>query len=146
LPRAEGVTEAFLKECEVSLQRNSELVEVGFGRNVLGSPLSAVASLVEAIEREGDVYPLAPGEIITTGTMTKAYPVDVGERWGTRFERNEFPALTIECAWSSDVQHRTEALRTARPPTGSARPRGRPSRTAASEVPIDTTAPGGGQA
>jgi 2-keto-4-pentenoate hydratase len=95
-PRSEGVTEAFLKECEVSLLRNSELVEVGFGRNVLGSPLSALASLVEAIEREGAVYPLAPGEIITTGTMTKAYPVKVGQRWETHFERDEFPGLTIE--------------------------------------------------
>jgi 2-keto-4-pentenoate hydratase len=97
-PRSGGITESFLKECQVSLRRDGELVEIGFGRNVLGSPLSAVTSLVEAIEREGAVHPLAPGEIITTGTLTKAWPVKAGERWETRFERDEFPGLAIEFA------------------------------------------------
>jgi 2-oxo-3-hexenedioate decarboxylase len=97
-PRSDGITESLLKDCQVILRRDGERVEVGFGRNVLGSPLSAVASLVEAIAREGAVHPLAPGEIITTGTLTKAYPVKAGERWETRFERDAFPGLAIAFA------------------------------------------------
>lgn len=87
---------ALLKECTVGLYRGEELVEVGHGRNALGSPLLAITSLMEAIHRDGSRYPIVPGEIITTGTITKAYSVSVGERWRTRFERDEFPGLTID--------------------------------------------------
>lgn len=84
-----------LKACEVSLYRGDELVEVGYGRNVLGSPLHAVASLIEAIYREGSVYPILPGEVITTGTITKAYSVNPHEKWRTEFRQNDFPGLAI---------------------------------------------------
>ena len=86
---------ALLRECKVGLYRGEELVEVGYGRNVLGSPLLAIKSLMEAIQREGSRYPIVPGEIITTGTLTKAYSVNAGERWRTAFDRDDFPGLTI---------------------------------------------------
>jgi 2-oxo-3-hexenedioate decarboxylase len=86
---------ALLKACEVRLYKGDELVEVGHGRNVLGSPLLAVASLVEALHREGSAYPILPGEVITTGTMTTAYPVSAGERWRTGFDAGEFGGLTL---------------------------------------------------
>ena len=86
---------ALLKNCRVSLYRGEELVEVAHGRNVLGSPLLAITSLLEAIEREGSRYPISPGEIITTGTITKAYSVSVGERWRTEFDQDAFPGLTV---------------------------------------------------
>ena len=88
-------TSTLLKDCAVSLYRGEALVEVGQGRNVLGSPLLAIASLIETIQREGSRYPIIPGEIITTGTITKAYSVNRGEQWHTAFAQNEFPGLTI---------------------------------------------------
>ena len=88
--------EALLKACEVSLYRGDVCIEVGRGQNVLGSPLLAVTSLVEAIQREGSRYPILPGELITTGTLTKAYPIKAGERWRTEFGRGEFPALMVD--------------------------------------------------
>jgi 2-keto-4-pentenoate hydratase len=96
IPRDHPEVSAMLKTCEVSLYRGEELVEVGHGRNVLGSPLLAVSSLIEAIHREGSVYPVLAGEVITTGTITKAYSVNSGERWRTEFDQNEFPGLTID--------------------------------------------------
>lgn len=86
---------ALLRECTVGLYRGEELVEVGHGRNALGSPLLAIASLLEAIRREGSRYPIVPGEVITTGTITRAYSVNVGEQWRTEFEHGEFPGLTV---------------------------------------------------
>jgi 2-keto-4-pentenoate hydratase len=88
--------EALLKACEVGLYRGKELIELGRGQNVLGSPLLAVTALVEAIQREGSAYPIQPGEIITTGTMTRAYSVSAGEQWRTAFDRDAFPGLTID--------------------------------------------------
>lgn len=84
---------ALLKNCEVSLLCDDKLVEVGWGRNVLDSPLLALQSLQEAIAREGDRYPLMPGEIITTGTMTKAYTVQAGEVWKTAFTGESMAGL-----------------------------------------------------
>jgi len=55
-----------------------------------------VSSLLDAIGRDGTAYPIQPGEVITTGTITKAYSVTPGERWRTEFGRNEFEALTID--------------------------------------------------
>jgi len=85
-----------LKAFKVSLYRGAELVEAGHGRNVLGSPLLAVTSLVAAIRREGSVYPIQPGEIITTGTITKAYSVNAGEQWRTEFDHDELFGLTVD--------------------------------------------------
>lgn len=87
---------ALLETCEVSLYRGEELVEVGHGRNVLGSPLRAIVSLIEAIHSEGSVYPILPGEIITTGTITKAYSVNPLEKWRTEFTQNDFVGLAID--------------------------------------------------
>ena len=98
VPPGDRGLESMLRDCAVSLFQDDRLVEVGYGRNVLGSPLAAVASLVEAIEREGGNHPLAPGEIITTGTMTKAYPVKAGERWRTAFGGDEFAGVVVEFA------------------------------------------------
>ena len=55
-----------------------------------------MSSLLDAIGRDGTAYPIQPGEVITTGTITKAYSVTPGERWRTEFGRNEFEALTID--------------------------------------------------
>ena len=48
---------------------------------MLGSPLLALAFLVEVLDKQGDR--LEPGEIVTTGTLTDAHPVAAGETWST---------------------------------------------------------------
>jgi 2-oxo-3-hexenedioate decarboxylase len=55
----------------------------GYGSNVLEGPLSAVRCLVELLARDSDNPPLAAGEIISTGTLTRAFPVKAGETWTT---------------------------------------------------------------
>jgi 2-oxo-3-hexenedioate decarboxylase len=94
LPNDSDVS-TLLKTCEVSLYKGDELIEVGHGTNVLGSPLHAVVSLLQAIQREGSVYPILPGEIITTGTITKAYSVNRHEKWRTEFAKNDFSGLEV---------------------------------------------------
>lgn len=63
--------------------RCGDVIEHGHARDVLDGPLSALKHLVELLDKD-DVNPqVAAGEIITTGTLTRAMPVKPGERWTT---------------------------------------------------------------
>jgi 2-oxo-3-hexenedioate decarboxylase len=72
---------AALPFLRVTLKKGAEAKDQGIGSNVLGSPLLALAFLVEVLEKQGER--LEPGEIITTGTLTDAHPVKPGETWST---------------------------------------------------------------
>jgi len=74
---------AALPFLKISLFKNQEKIDQGTGANVLDSPLLSLAFLVEIVAGQKDAPPLAAGEIITTGTLTDAYPVKAGERWST---------------------------------------------------------------
>jgi 2-keto-4-pentenoate hydratase len=39
--------------------------------------------------------PVGAGEVVTTGTLTDAYPVAAGETWHTRIEGIELPGLEL---------------------------------------------------
>jgi 2-oxo-3-hexenedioate decarboxylase len=40
--------------------------------------------------------PLRAGEMVTTGTLTRAFPVTHGERWSTRIEGLDLAPMAIE--------------------------------------------------
>jgi 2-oxo-3-hexenedioate decarboxylase len=48
---------------------------------VLGGPLSALRHLVGLLASDALNPPLAAGEIISTGTLTRAMPIAAGEVW-----------------------------------------------------------------
>jgi 2-oxo-3-hexenedioate decarboxylase len=81
---------------EVQLYRTAELIDRGVGANVLGSPLAALAHLVDLLARQADAPKLAPGEIVTTGVITDAHPVAAGERWSTRLGGLPLAGLSVE--------------------------------------------------
>ena len=68
---------------EIDLYRNGTLLDHGYARNVLGGPVAALRHLVELLAKDGGNPPLAAGEIVTTGTLTRAFPVAAGEEWTT---------------------------------------------------------------
>ena len=90
--------EALLPAVEVELYRGDTLIDRGVGANVLGSPLEALAHLVQLLARQPAAPPLAAGEIITTGVITDAHPVAAGERWSTRISGLPLAGLTLEFA------------------------------------------------
>lgn len=69
---------------EIDLDRNGELADHGSARNVLDGPLFALRHLVDVLAQDRDNPPLAAGEIVTTGTLTRALPIEPGEVWSTR--------------------------------------------------------------
>lgn len=86
---------AVLANFSVALSCNGELRENGTGANVLGSPLSAVAHLLAAIEAQALRRPLQAGELITTGTLTAAFPLRAGETWCTEIQGIALPGLAV---------------------------------------------------
>jgi hypothetical protein len=59
-------------------------------------PLSALRYLVDLLGRDETVPPLRPGEIVATGTLTRALPVAPGERWSTRLEGVPLRGISLD--------------------------------------------------
>ena len=74
---------AALPFLKVTLRKGDAVVDQGTGANVLDSPLLSLAFLVEILAGQKDAPPLAAGEIVSTGTLTDAHPVQAGETWST---------------------------------------------------------------
>ncbi|WP_437676893.1 2-keto-4-pentenoate hydratase [Sorangium sp. So ce131] len=73
-----------LRGFEIELRCDGEPVDRGTASNVLDGPVPAVRHLVEALAQDPSQPPLAAGEILTTGTLTRVWPVAPGQRWETR--------------------------------------------------------------
>ena len=66
---------------EIDLNCNGQLIDRGHAGNVLDGPLSALRHLVGLLASDPVNPPLAAGEIVPTGTLTKAMPITPGEVW-----------------------------------------------------------------
>lgn len=73
-----------LSTFEIDLKRDGTVVDHGRARNVLGGPVSALRHLVDVLARDQINPQLAAGDIVTTGTLTRALPVVPGETWTTK--------------------------------------------------------------
>ena len=73
-----------LSTFNVDLTCNGRLVDQGQAANVLDGPLSALRHLVELLAGDSINPALAAGDIITTGTLTKAMPIGPGEVWAAK--------------------------------------------------------------
>jgi 2-oxo-3-hexenedioate decarboxylase len=79
--RASWLTD--LPALEITLSRNGEVVDRGTGAAALDGPLTALRHLVGVLANDPLNPPLKAGEMITTGTLTRAFVVSEGERWET---------------------------------------------------------------
>jgi len=76
---------AMLPRFRVTLRKADTLVDAGVGANVLDSPALAVAHLASVLAQHQDHPPLEAGELVTTGTITDAWPVSPGEIWSSDY-------------------------------------------------------------
>ena len=67
----------------------------GFGSNVLDSPVHALWHLHQLLLSQPQFAPLSAGEIVSTGTLTDAYPIEPGHTWTTAFSGVSLPGLTV---------------------------------------------------
>ncbi len=89
---------AALPFLKVSLFKNREKIDQGVGANVLDSPLLSLAFLVEILAEQKNSPQLQAGEIISTGTLTDAHPVQAGETWST--DLHGFAARGLELVFT----------------------------------------------
>jgi 2-oxo-3-hexenedioate decarboxylase len=79
----------------IELHCNGTSSQTGGGEFVLGSPLFALRHLVELLADDRHNPPLQAGEIISTGTLTLAMPVNAGETWTTKVHGIPLEDITI---------------------------------------------------
>ena len=84
-----------LARLRLTLLRAGEPVDAGTGANVLDGPVEALTHLVGVLASDPLNPPLRAGEIVTTGTLTRAFPVTPGERWSTEIAGYDLPGLSI---------------------------------------------------
>ena len=78
----------------VSLHQDGTAVEAGAGAAVLDSPLAALLHFVRELRQCPGAPDLLPGDVVTTGTWTDAWPVQPGQTWQARFSA-PLSALTV---------------------------------------------------
>jgi 2-oxo-3-hexenedioate decarboxylase len=86
---------AALPACAVTLSRGGQIIDRGVGANVLDSPALALGHLARLLAGQQDSPPLAAGEIVTTGTITDAWPVAPGEIWSSDYGALGLSGLTL---------------------------------------------------
>lgn len=77
--------DALLAQTIVVLDRQGQAVEQGQGANVLDSPLRALHHFMNTLRACPGAPDLMPGDVVTTGTWTDAWPVQPGEHWSATF-------------------------------------------------------------
>jgi 2-oxo-3-hexenedioate decarboxylase len=85
-----------LPTCAVTLSRGGTVIDRGGGSNVLDSPALALTHLVRLIADQPHAPKLAAGEIVTTGTITDAWPVALGETWSSDYGALGLAGLTLQ--------------------------------------------------
>jgi 2-keto-4-pentenoate hydratase len=76
-PRA-GEWQTMLSRFDIDLSCDGRHVDRGNAANVLAGPLAALRHLVGLLSHDRIHPPLAAGEIVTTGTLTRAMPIRPG--------------------------------------------------------------------
>ena len=89
---------AQLPAFRLTLRRNGSVVETGVGANVLDSPANALAHLRDVLASQSLFPSLAAGEVVTTGTVTDAWPVAKGEVWSSDYGSLPVRGLTLTIA------------------------------------------------
>lgn len=82
----------------VELYCNGKLADRGLGSNVLDGPLSALRHMVGLLANDQVNPPLKAGEIVSTGTLTRALPIAPGEVWHTRLSGIPLEGIKLQFA------------------------------------------------
>jgi 2-oxo-3-hexenedioate decarboxylase len=90
-----GALAADLAALTVELACDGEVKDRGQGAIVLDGPLSALHAMVEAMARTTPHWAIQAGEVVTTGTITDAWPLAPGQAWTTSLSDRRLSGLTL---------------------------------------------------
>ena len=80
---------------ELTLRNGEVVIDRGVGANVLDSPALALTHLARVLAGQPQFEPLEAGEIVTTGTITDAWPVTPGQTWTSDYGDLGLPGLRL---------------------------------------------------
>jgi 2-oxo-3-hexenedioate decarboxylase len=89
-----GALEHLLADCRVTLLNNGQPVDSGCGANVLDSTRCAPSTTFWENSRMPRRPELMPGDVVTTGTWTDAWPIAATEAWQANFSA-PLPPLAV---------------------------------------------------
>ena len=84
-----------LARIKVELWCDDLQLDAGDASIVLDGPLSALRVWLGAMQVDSPQWRVEPGDLVTTGTITDAWPLAPGQRWQTRISDPRLPGLTI---------------------------------------------------
>ena len=98
------------------------MIDRGVGANVLKSPALALAHLARVLADLPQFPPLVAGEIVTTGTITDAWPVAPGETWSSDYGALGLDGIDVDVLmstpfierhglWSDEQRRRADEIR-----------------------------------
>lgn len=87
---------AALPTFTLTLRQGRAVVDRAVGANVLGSPALALSHLARVLATQPQFEALAAGEIVTTGTVTDAWPIAPGQTWASDYGALGIGGMTVE--------------------------------------------------
>ena len=78
-----------------TLSHDGVMVDQGVGANVLDSPALALGHLAQVIAGDGPSSELSAGDIVTTGTITDAWPIRRQQTWASDYGDLGLSGLTL---------------------------------------------------
>ncbi len=84
-----------LSDFEIALFKDDAAIDRGVAHNVLGGPLFALGHLVRGLAEHPMGRGIVAGDLVTTGTVTRAFPVRPGEHWRTEVNGLTTPGIAI---------------------------------------------------
>lgn len=79
----------------LSLHQSGQEVDRGRGDNVLDGPLHALRHWLAAMAEVSPGIVVQAGDVVTTGTLTDAWPVAAGQTWSTHLSDLRLPGLVL---------------------------------------------------
>jgi 2-oxo-3-hexenedioate decarboxylase len=86
---------ADLSAMTVELACDGEAKDRGQGAIVLDGPLQALKAMVDAMAKTTPHWAIRAGEVVTTGTITDAWPLVPGQCWSTTLSEPRLAGLTL---------------------------------------------------
>jgi 2-keto-4-pentenoate hydratase len=80
---------------QLRLLNGGELAERGAGKNSLGNPALCLAELGRALAQRGLAAEMAPGRLVSSGSLTVARDIAVGETWRAELDGIALPPLEV---------------------------------------------------
>ena len=79
----------------MTVTRGGTVIDRGHGALVLDGPVNALQQWLHAMAKASPAWRVAAGEVVTTGTLTDAWPVAAGERWATQPDDTRLAGLEL---------------------------------------------------